>query len=90
MAPDEPMLETLLTRLIAERQLALRPEVRNFLISRLPRSPAAFREAIARLERAAAAGIRPTRQNVAGLLADLMEGEKLLPTRHFAEREGLL
>jgi len=90
LSPDEAMLEAMLTRLIAERQLSLRLEVRNFLMSRLPRSPAAFREAIARLERAAVAGMKPTRQAVAGLLADLVDGEKLLPTRHFAEREGLL
>jgi chromosomal replication initiation ATPase DnaA len=90
LPPDEAMLDTLLTRLIAERQLALRLEVRNFLTSRLPRSPAAFREAIARLERAAAMGVKPNRAAAAGLLADLMDGEKLLQTRHFPEREGLL
>jgi hypothetical protein len=70
--------------------LALRLEVRNFLTSRLPRSPAALREAIARLERAVAAGLRPTRAAAADLLADLLDGEKLLQTRHFPEREGLL
>jgi len=92
LPPDEAMLDTLLTRLIAERQLLLRLEVRNFLASRLPRSPAVFREAIARLERAAAAGVKPTRAAAAGLLADLMaeSPEKLLQTRHFAAREGLL
>jgi chromosomal replication initiation ATPase DnaA len=90
LPPDEAMLDTLLTRLIAERQLALRLEVRNFLTSRLPRSPAALREAIARLERAVAAGLRPTRAAAADLLADLLDGEKLLQTRHFPEREGLL
>jgi len=90
LPPDEAMLDALLTRLIAERQLSLRLEVRNFLMTRLPRSPAAFREAIARLERAASAGIRPTKQAAAGLLADLLDGEKLLQTRHLAEREGLL
>jgi chromosomal replication initiation ATPase DnaA len=90
LPPDEPMLEALLTRLIAERQLALRLEVRNFLMSRLPRSPAALREAIARLERAAAAGLKPTRAAVAGLLGDLTDGEKLLQTRHFAGGDGLL
>jgi chromosomal replication initiation ATPase DnaA len=72
LPPDEAMLETLLTRLIAERQILLRLEVRNFLTSRLPRNPAAFREAVARLERAACAGIKPTRAAAAGLLADLM------------------
>jgi len=90
LPPDEAMLELLLTRLIAERQIFLRLEVRNFLMTRLPRSPAAFREAIARLERAAATGIKLTKQAAAGLLADLLDGEKLLQTRHFPEREGLL
>ena len=90
LPPDEAMLDTLLTRLIAERQLFLRMEVRNFLTSRLPRSPAVFREAIARLERAAATGVKPTRAAAAALLADLVDGEKLLQTRHFPEREGLL
>jgi len=70
--PDDAMLAALLARLAADRQLTLNFQVQNFLLARLPRNPAAFREAIARLDRAALAnGSKITRMLAASLLADL-------------------
>ncbi len=70
-APEDELLAALLARLTAERQLRLTPAVRNLLLDRLPRTPAALREAVARLEHAAANGRRLTGTLAAGLLADI-------------------
>lgn len=70
-APEDELLAALLARLTAERQLRLTPAVQNLLLDRLPRTPAALREAVARLEHAAANGCRLTAALAAGLLADL-------------------
>jgi chromosomal replication initiation ATPase DnaA len=51
--PEEELLELLLTRLAAARQLSLSISVRNTLLLHLPRAPAFYREAVARLDRAA-------------------------------------
>jgi chromosomal replication initiation ATPase DnaA len=60
--PDDDLLRELLARLLADRQLSLAPMVRDWLLARLPRSPAALRDAIAHLDHAAlAAGGRITR-----------------------------
>jgi chromosomal replication initiation ATPase DnaA len=72
LPPDDEFLVALLSRLAAERQLVLPLSVRNFLLTRLPRTPAAQREAIARLDHAALAkGAAITRQFANELLADL-------------------
>jgi len=93
-APDDAMLAALLARLAAARQMALDFRVQNFLLTRLPRSPAAYREAILRLDRTAmASGAKISRALAAGALADLTGPEpddKLLQTRHFRETEDLL
>jgi chromosomal replication initiation ATPase DnaA len=54
-APGDAMLQALLARLLAERQLAVPQTVQDWLLLRLPRHPAALREAAARLDRAALA-----------------------------------
>jgi chromosomal replication initiation ATPase DnaA len=60
--PDDGLLRALLARLLAERQLAVTERVQDWLRLRLPRTPAAMREAAARLDRAAlVAGGRVTR-----------------------------
>jgi chromosomal replication initiation ATPase DnaA len=92
---DDAMLAALLARLAAARQLSLDFRVQNFLTSRLPRSPAAYREAILRLDRTAmASGAKISRALAASVLADLASPEppedKLLQTRHFRETEDLL
>ena len=74
-APEDALLEMLLMRLAAARQLALGITVQNFLLTRLPRTAAHMREAIARLDHAALdRGIRITRQTAAEILADLILG----------------
>jgi chromosomal replication initiation ATPase DnaA len=60
--PDDQLLQALLARLIADRQLAVPEPAQAALLARLPRSPAALREAVARLDTLAlAAGGRVTR-----------------------------
>jgi chromosomal replication initiation ATPase DnaA len=55
LPPEESLLRGLLLRLLADRQLAVRPDLQEWLLVRLPRSPAALREAAARLDQAALA-----------------------------------
>jgi chromosomal replication initiation ATPase DnaA len=50
--PEDELLEQLLTRLAAQRQLQLSIPVRNVLLLYLPREPAFYREAVARLDHA--------------------------------------
>ncbi len=70
LPPEESLLRALLLCLLADRQLAVRPDLQDWLLLRLPRSPAALREAVARLDRAAlAAGGRITRPIAAAVLA---------------------
>ncbi len=75
-APEDELLALLLTRLTAERQLTLRIAVRNYLLTHLPRTAAALREAVARLDRIAFdRGARLTRALAAELLEDLCKAE---------------
>jgi chromosomal replication initiation ATPase DnaA len=76
-APEDELLAALLTRLAAERQLVLGPDVQKYLLAHLPRTPAALRHAIARLDHAALAGNRKiSRAFAAALLNDLPAGGK--------------
>ena len=69
---EDPLLRALLMRLLSERQLILGETLQDWLLARLPRHPAALREIVARLDRAAmAAGGRVTRTMAAGLVASL-------------------
>jgi chromosomal replication initiation ATPase DnaA len=90
---DDEMLAALLARFAAGRQLKLSVQVRDFLLTRLPRSPSAFREAVARLDRMSmAGGEKITRALAARRLEDLTDVtlEQLLQTRHFPDSEDLL
>jgi len=70
---DDAFLRTLLARLLSDRQLVVADPVQDWLLTRLPRTPAAMREAAARLDRAAlAAGAPVTRTLAAAALADLI------------------
>jgi chromosomal replication initiation ATPase DnaA len=72
-APEDELLALLLTRLTAERQLALSIAVQNYLLTHLPRTAAALREAVARLDRAVAERhVRLTRLAAAEILHDLL------------------
>jgi chromosomal replication initiation ATPase DnaA len=70
---DDAFLWTLLARLLSDRQLVVTEAMQDWLLARLPRTPAAMREAAARLDRAAlAAGAPVTRGLAAAALVDLI------------------
>ena len=70
---EDPLLDALLLRLAADRQLDLSPSLQEWLRRRLPRSSGALREAVARLDRAAlATGGKIGRTLAAETLADLL------------------
>ena len=68
---EDSLLRALLARLLAERQIAVPEAVQDWLLARLPRTPAAMREVAARLDRAALAAGRPVTRAVA---AAVLEG----------------
>lgn len=71
---DDLLLAALLMRLLAERQLAVPQAVQSWLLLRLPRTPAAVREVVARLDRAAlAAGGAVTRALAIAVLEEMVE-----------------
>ncbi len=75
-APEDELLEALLTRLAAARQLNLPIPVHNLLLLHLPRAPAFYREAVARLDRLAMdRGERITRTMAAEILAEMIAEE---------------
>jgi chromosomal replication initiation ATPase DnaA len=92
--PEAELLDRLLMRLAAERQLVLSPGVKNFMLTRLPRTPAVLREAVARLDRAALdRGVRITRALAADILAGLAGFDteaQVLSNGHSPPGEGLL
>ena len=51
--PEDALLRDLLARLLTERRLRRDPALEGWLLLRLPRSPAALREAVVRLDHAA-------------------------------------
>ena len=72
---EDPLLRALLARLLSERQLILSESLQDWLLARLPRHPAALREAVARLDRAAlAAGGRVTRAMATALVTTMNGG----------------
>lgn len=72
--PDDMLLHVVLARLLADRQLAVPNAVQDWLLRRLPRTAAALRGAVARLDEASLAGGRAiTRPLAAEVLADLIE-----------------
>lgn len=71
-AAEPALLDALLVRLAAARQLALPAGLADFLLSHLPRRPAVMREAIARLDRySLALGTAPSRRIAERLIAEL-------------------
>jgi chromosomal replication initiation ATPase DnaA len=60
--PGDELLGALLKRLVADRQLAMTQAAQDWVLHHLPRSPAAIREAVARLDRESlASGVAITR-----------------------------
>lgn len=73
-APDEALVEAVLAKLLADRQVSLRPDLLAFLALRLPRDFATIHALAAGLDRASlAAGRRITRPLAAAALAEAME-----------------
>ena len=73
LPPDDALLRLLLARLLADRQQRVPAETQEWLLTRLPRTSAALREAVERLDRAALG--RPggiTRLLARDVLADLI------------------
>ena len=56
--PDDAMMEGVLVKLFADRQIAVEPEVITYLVRRIDRSFAAARDVVARADDAALAGKR--------------------------------
>ncbi|HEY4043930.1 MAG TPA: chromosomal replication initiator DnaA [Rhodopila sp.] len=81
--PEDELLAALLMRLLADRQLAVTEAVQAWLLLRLPRSAAALREAVVRLDRESlASGTAITRALAARVLEDLAvaEPDEVSPT----------
>ena len=73
---DETSLAALLARLIAARQLVVPDPVQAWLLARLPRHPAALREVVARLDRAALAARAPIgRALAARVLTEMQDAD---------------
>jgi chromosomal replication initiation ATPase DnaA len=91
--PGEALLAAILTQLAASRQLSLSFQVRNYLLRHLPRTPAALREAVARLDRVAMAGGAGISRGLAAAvvreLTDASDAEMLL-NRHSPAKNDLI
>jgi chromosomal replication initiation ATPase DnaA len=69
---DDTLLADLMGRLLVARQLAVPLALQSWMLLRLPRTPAAVREAVARLDRASlAAGGAVTRSLAAAMLEEM-------------------
>lgn len=74
--PSDDLLARLLAHLLADRQLAVPVSLQAWLLRRLPRSAAAQREAVARLDHAALSlGRAITRGLAVTVLADMLQTE---------------
>lgn len=79
-APDEALVEAVLAKLLADRQVSLRPELLSFLALRLPRDFATIHALAAELDRISlAAGRRITRPLAGAALAEAMAVTGHLP-----------
>ncbi len=71
--PGDALLRALLMRMAADRQLRMGQSVQEWLLRRLPRSPAALREAVARLDRESMACQQPITRSLAARVLDMAE-----------------
>lgn len=84
--PQDDLLRVLLARLLSERQLAVPEAVQDWLRLRLARTPAAMREAAARLDHATfAAGRRANRMLAARVLADMQAADGQAADEHITD-----
>ena len=93
-AADEAFLSGLLARLLAERQMQVTPATQSWLLRRLPRTPGAVQDAVARLDHAAlAAGGAVGRTLATRVLTELFhdnppaDPQLGLPARNFIARK---
>jgi len=75
LPPEDSLLRALLMRLLADRQLRVGPGLQEWLLLRLPRSPAALRDAVARLDRAALATGGGITRTIAAATLQAMGGD---------------
>jgi len=75
---EEELLRPLLTRLLVGRRVAVARSVQEWLLLRLPRTPAAIREAAARLDRASLEGHTPVTRGLAARVLDDFESGFML------------
>ena len=68
--PGDALLDALLARLLADRQLAVPPSVGRYLRARLPRDPDTLRRAVGRLDEASLERRRPITVALAGQLLE--------------------
>jgi chromosomal replication initiation ATPase DnaA len=69
--PSDELLRALLMRMLADRQLKVGETVQEWLLLRLPRSPAALREAVARLDRESLVRQQPITRLLAACVLDM-------------------
>jgi chromosomal replication initiation ATPase DnaA len=76
-SPEDGLLRALLARLLSDRQLVVAEGVQDYLLTRLPRTPAALADAVRRLDRyALATGGAVTRVLSARVLAEMAGAEE--------------
>ena len=71
--PGDALLRALLLRMAADRQLRMGETVQEWLLRRLPRSPGALREAVARLDRMSLACQQPITRALAARVLEMPE-----------------
>ncbi|HEY2621685.1 MAG TPA: hypothetical protein VGI78_30415, partial [Acetobacteraceae bacterium] len=87
--PEDTLLRALLVRMLADRQLRPPEALQEWLVRRLPRSAAALREAVARLDAAALDRHRNlTVPFAAAALADMLAPDEISGTAHPPSRDG--
>ena len=69
--PDDPLLFAVLTKLFADRQLAVQPALLPWLVARMPRSFAAARAIVAELDARSLAEARPITLRLAAEILDM-------------------
>lgn len=74
-APDDALLQAVLVKLFADRQIAVPANLIPYLAARMPRSIGAARAVVAALDAAALAAGRPVTRALAAQVLDLDEGE---------------
>jgi chromosomal replication initiation ATPase DnaA len=88
---EDELLRPLLTRLLAARRLPVARSVQDWLLLRLTRTPAAIREAAARLDRASLERHGPVTRGLAARVLDdfesgfMLHDEESLPAEHSAD-----